>query len=104
MVNFLIGWWFILVLIVLIFVVLKFKHIKHKFFLIFMILVILFLYVSLSNVLSNTEANLTSFSGIAKAGKVYYGWLVHAFGNVKSLTGNVLKMNWSVNNSTGILT
>ena len=99
--NFLMGWWFVIILIVLLIITLKYKHFKHRVFIILVILLVLFLYVSFSAVISESEANLSSFSGLLKVGKAYYLWLGNAFNNIKFVVGNALKMDWGVNETVG---
>ena len=90
----------IAVLIIGIWVVVEIKRMRHKIFAIFLIAVILFLYFSITTVFKEKQVDLTSVSGISDAVKVYFSWLGGAFSNLKSLTANVINMNWK-GNSTG---
>jgi hypothetical protein len=75
-----------------------FRHIKHRITAIAIILLVLFIYATFSAVIHNNSLNLKTASGILAAGKVYFSWLVQAFGNLRELTGNAIKMDWMPNN------
>ncbi len=94
------NWVIITVLIALAFFFLRVRHIKHKIFLIVIIVVLLFFYTTSSQVLSKHNIDWKSVSGIEKGLKVYFSWLGGALGNLKVLTANAVKMDWSVENST----
>ena len=98
-----VNWLLIGIAVLAIIVVSKFihfRHIKHKITAIFLILLLLFLYSTFVTVSKNNAINLKSPSGLLYAGKVYFSWIGHIFGNVRVLTGNAVRMNW-VGNSTG---
>lgn len=91
------NWVIILVVIIAAIVVSKlihFKHLKHKIFAIFIILILAFGYITFSSVVKNNNLDLKTASGVFQAGKVYFSWLTQAFGNVKELTGHAVKMEW----------
>ncbi len=94
------NWVIIVVLIVLAFVFLRMKHMKHKLFLIILIFALLFIYTSGSRVLARQDINWKSMSGIEKGVKVYFAWLGGVFDNLKVITANAIKMDWS-RNATG---
>jgi hypothetical protein len=71
-----------------------FKHAKHKIFTIIVILLIAFLYFSFTTVVKSHAADLKTASGVFSASKIYFSWLVQAFGNVKEISGNVIGMDW----------
>lgn len=79
----------------------KMKTTGHKFSLAVIIILILFFYFTFTSVASSNSVNLNSTSGIISAGQLYFSWLGHAFTNVKSITGNAVKMDWSPANVTG---
>lgn len=94
-------WMIVLLAIIAIFVVsrlIHFNHFKHKLFAILLILLVAFLFVSIIGVVKSYNINLKSPEGILNAGKVYYSWLAQAFGNVKSLTGQAIGMDWTPEN------
>ena len=99
-----IGFTFIIiaVVIVVIWVLIEAKRMKHKIFAIFLILLILFTYISFAAVLRNNDVDLKSTGGLATAGKLYYSWLVGVFSNMKSITAYAFKQDWKVLNDTEI--
>ncbi|MBM3233938.1 hypothetical protein FJZ19_02475 [Candidatus Pacearchaeota archaeon] len=95
-----ISWIIIALLLVLLLFLAKARHIKHKSYAIIIVFLLLFLYISASQIFSGANIDFKSFDGWIKAGKLYFSWLVHIGGNVKDLAGNAIKMDW-VGNSTG---
>jgi hypothetical protein len=85
----------IAVLILAIWVFVEFKRFRHKIWALILILVILFGYFSFTSVMKGKDVNLKTFSGIKEATGIYFVWLGHAFGNMKTITSNVVKMNWT---------
>jgi len=83
------------VCILAIWILIEIKRMKHKFFAIFLIALILFTYVSFSITMKNNNLDLKTIEGLSKATKLYFLWLGSAFGNVKSITANAIKMDWS---------
>ncbi|MBD3247165.1 hypothetical protein GF378_00925 [Candidatus Pacearchaeota archaeon] len=78
----------------------EFRKIKHKVWAFVLIGLILFAYVSFVVTMKNYDIDMTSFSGVTKAAKIYFSWLGSIFGNFKSLTGSAVRMDWSVNDSS----
>ena len=78
--------------------VIHFNHFKHKLSAILIILLVLFLYSTFVVVTKSNNIDLKTAQGLLSAGKVYFSWLIQAFGNVKQLTGNVVNMNWMPSN------
>lgn len=95
------NWIIIAALIIFAFALLRIRHIKHKVFLIALIMILLFFYTTSSQVLSQHDINWKSVSGAEKAIKIYFTWLVGAFDNLKVLTANAVKMDWTAKNRTG---
>ncbi len=87
-------------LIIAIWVVIEIKRLKHKIFAIFLIALILFTYVSFSLTLKSHNLDLKTVSGIMTASKLYFSWLGSLFVNLKTLTANVIKMDWSGNDTS----
>ena len=87
------------VLIIAIWVFIEFKRMRHKIFAIFIIVLIIFSYVSFSLVLKGQDIDYTTASGVGQATKLYFLWLGSAFGNMKVITTNAIKMDWSGNES-----
>jgi len=97
------DWFIIIVGIVAIFLVSKlihFKHLKYKITAILLILLFFFAYLTIAKVISDNSINIKTASGVFQATKVYFSWLGMAFNNLRSLTGNVVNMDWFPNNST----
>jgi hypothetical protein len=88
----------LLFVVVMIFVYVKFKYILHKFHWIFVILLVLFLYLTFMVSIVGEGLNLTKMEDLKIAGDVYWSWLVNAFDNAKTLTANVIKMDWGIPN------
>jgi hypothetical protein len=94
------NWVIILIGVVAIVVVSKlihFKHFKHKIGAIAIVLFLLFLSLTFMNVIKDNAINLSSPSGVFSAAKIYFSWMVQIFDNVKVLTGNAIRMDWSGN-------
>ena len=90
----------IAVIIVVIWILIEAKRMKHKIFAIFLILLILFAYISFAAVIKNNDVDLKSNSGLASAGKLYYSWLGGVFHNMKSITAYAFKQDWKTINET----
>ncbi|MBU3907310.1 MAG: hypothetical protein KKA64_03610 [Nanoarchaeota archaeon] len=89
------------VLIAGIWIILEFKRFRHKFFAIFLILLILFFYVTFSYTIKGKNVDLRTAPGVVNAVKIYFSWLVSASMNVKAITTNAIKMNWGGNQTSG---
>ena len=74
--------------------VFKFKEFRHKFGLIVVIVLVLFLVASFGQLYVSNDLNLTSFDGIVKAGKVYFGWLGNAADNLFKVSTYAVKQDW----------
>jgi len=90
----------IAVLIIAIYVLVEIKRLRHKIFAIFLIGLILFTYISFSVVLKDQEIDYKTIPGVTAASKLYFSWLFSVFGNLKSITTNAIKMDWSSTNSS----
>ena len=88
------------VLIIGIWVFIELRRLKHKMFAIFLITLILFLYASSTLALKGQEVDIKSTEGIVKASKIYFAWLGSAFGNMRTITTNAIKMDWGAQNSS----
>ena len=98
------NWLIILIGLVALFVVSKlihFKHFKTKIAVIFFVLIALFLALSFSGVVHGNNIDLKSPSGVISASKIYVSWLGTIGGNLKTITGNIIRMDWSPKNMTG---
>ena len=86
-------------LILLIYVTVELKRLKHKLWAIFLIALILFGYFSFNVTLKEQNIDYSSFDGIMEATGIYFSWLGGIFGNVKTITGSAVEMDWSQENS-----
>ena len=88
------------VLIAAIWVIIEVKRLKHKLFAVFLIVFILFAYVSFTLSLRGQDIDIKTVPGIIEASKLYYSWLVSLFVNMQSITANAIKMDWSINKTS----
>lgn len=95
------DWIIIAALVVLAFFFLRVKHIRHKVYLVAVILIILFIYITASRVLSEQEIDWKSASDVGKGVKLYFSWLGSVADNFKTIAGKVIKMDWKFNNTSG---
>jgi len=91
------GWTLIIVaaIVIVIWVVVEFKRFRHKFFAIFLIILIIFSYLSFVVVLKGKDIDFKSPEGLKVAGKLYFVWLKSVFSNIKIITSNAIHMDWS---------
>jgi len=78
------------------------KKTKHKITLVLILSFILFVYFSFTTVFKNQDLTIKSLSDVERLTNLYTSWLVHIFGNIKIITGQIVKMDWKgnvVNNS-----
>jgi len=90
------------ILIIVIWVFVELKRFRHKMFAIFLILLIIFTYVSFTAILKGKDINLKTASGWGEATKLWFSWLGSIFKNLKTITVNAINMDWKSVNSTEI--
>jgi len=95
-----ISWIVIVILIVVGVFSIKLNHLKHRFFIIGLVVLALFLYSTMSLVTTKNDIELNSVDGIFSAVKVYTGWLANGFNNVRQITGNAINQDWSNSNAS----
>ena len=95
-----ISWIVIIILVLVGIFAIKMNHLRHRIFIILLVLLALFLYSSMALVTTHNELKFDSAEGIFSSLKVYGGWLVNGFQNFKALAGNVVNMDWSSTNGT----
>lgn len=95
-----VHWIVIAILLFVGIVAIKMNHIRHRIFIIGLILVALFLYVTTMLVSDEHNLDFSSSEGVFNAVRVYTGWLAHSYQNVKSLTGRAIGMDWTSTNGT----
>ncbi|MCX6748231.1 MAG: hypothetical protein NT076_01355 [Candidatus Pacearchaeota archaeon] len=94
-----ISWIILVCLVIVIFFVMKMRHMGHRTYILILLLFLVFTYATVSGVIKKNNIDVTNFSGMVTAGKLYFNWLGQIFGNVKDISGDVVKMDW-VGNST----
>ena len=88
------------VLVVAIWVLIEVKRMKHKIFAIILIALIIFSYVSASVIFKEQDIDFKTVPGLIDASKIYFSWLGSVFGNLKTITANVIKMDWGLNKTS----
>lgn len=91
------SWIIIGILVVVFLLLLKFRHVKHRFFALVIVLLLVFFYFTSTSLLSGKNIDFRTFEGWVSAGKLYFSWLGHAFGNARVVVGNAVKMDWAGN-------
>ncbi|MBS3070800.1 hypothetical protein J4407_00660 [Candidatus Pacearchaeota archaeon] len=91
---------FVIILIVVVFIVMKVANVKQEIVIKLTLALFLLLTISLTYVYFKTDPDLSSVSGAVEFGKTYFLWFGNAWNNVRTLTSNTLKMDWSYNNKT----
>jgi len=89
------------ILIAAIWILVEFKRLRHKFFALGLIALILFTYITFSITLRGKDVNLKTVPGLIQAGELYLTWLGSVFFNLKSITAHAINLDWTDNNSTG---
>jgi len=77
-----------------------FKRMKHKFIAILLIGFLLFGFFSFNIVFKGKDVSVNNVSDIGKIFKIYFSWLGNVFGNMKTITGQAIKMDWQGNKTT----
>ena len=77
-----------------------FKRMKHKFVAILLIGLLLFGFFSFNIVFKGKDVSVNNVSDIGKIFKIYFSWLGNIFGNMKTITGQAIKMDWQGNKTT----
>ena len=90
----------IAILIVAAVVLIKMNHFKHKITIVALLVFALFLYTTVLVVDRTNELDISTTEGFFDAMKVYTGWLGNGFSNLKTITGNVIGMDWTLTNGT----
>jgi len=81
-------------------ILIKMNHFRHKMTIIALLFLALFIYSTIMLVNSSNDLDLRTTEGIFQAVKVYTGWLGNGFGNLKTITGNAINMDWSSTNGS----
>lgn len=97
------NWIIIGILIVLVFLFLRMKHFKGKIVAVLLIITLIFLYTTATTLLTEEEINWKTFGGVEKALRIYFSWLGNAFGNLKTISGQAIKMDWQIEKNNTII-
>jgi len=95
-----VSWLIIGVLIVIAVIALKINHLRHKIWIVAVILLVIFLYMTVSLVYKENELKVDNTEDFFHITKVYLGWLGNGFNNLKSLTGYAVKLDWGSSNTS----
>lgn len=95
-----ISWVIIIILVLVAIVLLKTNHFRHRMWIFLLVILVLFLYISLTLVKTQNDLSFNSTEGAFNSLKVYFGWLANGFQNLKSITGNAIKMDWTSTDKT----
>lgn len=90
----------VLILVVAIWIIVEVRRFRHKAFAIFLIILILFTYLSFISVIKGKNLDLTSSDGLKKAGNLYVSWLGSVLQNLKTITSNAINLDWKVNETS----
>jgi uncharacterized membrane protein YqhA len=78
----------------------RLSHLKHKLSIIGVLVLCLFLFITFMSVANSNSVKINSFGNFFTAIQLYFSWLGHVLGNLGTLTGNAIRMDW-FGNSTG---
>jgi len=92
-------WIWIGVILLVLIVLFKFKEVRHKLGLVIVAVFIIFLLISVTQVYTSNEVDLTTFDGVVYAAKVYFNWLGGVFHNVIKVSNYAIHQDWDYNSS-----
>jgi len=95
-----ISWIIVVILLIIGITAIKLNHLRHRFFIIMLVVLALFLYTSITFLTEKNDLSLEDPEGILNVLKVYNGWLANGFKNLKTITGHVIKMDWTSTNAS----
>jgi len=95
-----ISWIVIVILLVVGVFAVKMNHLRHRIFIIIIVVFALFLYTSMAYINTQNNLDFTTTEGLASSLKIYTGWLANGFQNLKVVTGNTVKMDWTSTNGS----
>ena len=95
-----VNWIIVIVLVIVGIIALRLNHLRHRVFILILISLALFFYLSVTSLNEKNDFDFSSTRGILDAGKVYFGWLANGFQNTKTVVGNVIKLDWASTNGT----
>lgn len=95
-----ISWIVVLILIVTGIFAIKLNHLRHRFLIIVLLVIALFLYTTMNLVSTENNLDFKTTEGVFHSIKVYIGWLANGFDNLKELTGQAINLDWSKSNAS----
>ena len=82
------------ILVVGVWLVIEFQRFRHKLLAIFLVLLIIFTYVSFAITIKGKGIDFKTTEGLKEAGQIYFSWLGSIFSNVKTITSKAIAMDW----------
>jgi hypothetical protein len=92
-----VNWLIIGIIILTLIVLLKVASFKHRIAIVIAVFLVLFFYLSFAVIARNQAMDFKTVSGLTDAGKLYFSWIGNAFSNLRTITGNVVDMEWIKN-------
>ena len=83
----------VVILAVAVWALLKVVKLRRKLFVLLVIAIVIFSYLSFNIALDGSKVDLTDFKGVTEASGVYFSWLSSSFGNVQTITSNAVENN-----------
>ncbi len=93
------NWLLIAGLLVGLVLLMRAREITHRLSIATIVLLIIFFYVSFSLALKGKDINYKSVEGLKEAVGIYFSWLSNFIGNVKTITAQIISMNWIPENN-----
>ncbi len=93
------GWLIAIIALVLLFLFLR-KYVEHKVIVILLVLLFVFIFISFVTIAGTVKSHGIDYKtpqGLIEIGKVYMSWISQVFTNLKTVTGNVVNLNWQGN-------
>lgn len=90
----------IAILVIAIWMIFGFKRMRHKLLAIFLIALILFTFFSFNTAFKGKDLSVNNISDLGKITKIYFSWLGNVFMNLKTISGQAVKMDWQGNNTS----
>jgi len=96
-------WLIIVVVVIFLLIAFKFKEVRHKFGLVAISIIIIFLLLSVTSIYKTNKDDLKTFDGVSKVLKLYFSWLGNLFKNTGKVTTFAIHQDWGLNmtNNTG---
>jgi hypothetical protein len=88
------------IIIAAIWMIFGFKRMKHKLLALFLIALVLFSFFSFNSAFKGKDVTVNSISDLGKAVKIYFLWLGNIASNLKTISGQAVKLDWQGNNTS----